>query len=185
MKLDDVSRGSVYVDTNILYMYLRVDTAHLSTVKAFLSRIVRGEVEAFVSIPVLDELFYRLLLARIKETAGRNPLEVLRENHAEAIAAHSDMVDDSLRKLTLLPHINLVGVETSDFDRMLENVKAFSLLPRDALHVAIVQRLGWNGIASDDIDFDRVKGVEHHWVINPPQLSPPTNLVKEHIGISH
>lgn len=66
MKLDDVSRGSVYVDTNILYMYLRVDPLHLSTVKAFLSRIVSGEIEAFVSIPMLDELFYRLLLARIR-----------------------------------------------------------------------------------------------------------------------
>ena len=80
MKVDDVSHGSVYVDTNILYMYLRVDPSHLSTVKAFLSRIVRGEINAFVSVPALDELFYRLLLARIKETTDRNPLEVLREN---------------------------------------------------------------------------------------------------------
>lgn len=78
------------------------------------------------------------------------------------------MIDGSLRKLTLLPHINLVGVETTDFNRMLENIKTFSLLPRDALHVAIVQRLGLNGVTSDDIDFDRVKGVERHWVINPP-----------------
>ncbi len=129
MKLDDVSRGSVYVDTNILYMYLRVDPAHLSAIKVFLSRIVRGEIEAFVSIPVLDELFYRLLLARVKETTDRNPLEVLRENQAEVIAAHSDVIDGSLRKLTLLPHINLVGVETTDFNRMLENIKTFSLLP--------------------------------------------------------
>ena len=82
MKLDDVSHGSVYIDTNILYMYLRIDPAHLSTIKVFLSRIVRGEVDAFVSIPVLDELFYRLLLARVKETTDRNPLDVLRENQA-------------------------------------------------------------------------------------------------------
>ncbi len=59
-------------------------------------------------------------------------------------------------------------METTDFDRMLGNIKTFSLLPRDALHVAIVQRLGLSCIASDDIDFDRVKGVERHWVINPP-----------------
>jgi predicted nucleic acid-binding protein len=168
MKLDNVPRGSVYVDTNILYMYLRVDPAHLSTVKAFLSRIVRGEIEAFVSIPVLDELFYRLLLARIKEITGRNPIEVLRENQAEPIAGHSNMIEGSHRKLTLLPHINLAGVEAADFDRMLGNIRTFSLLPRDALHMAIVQRLGLSSIASDDIDFDRVKGVERHWVINPP-----------------
>lgn len=168
MKLDEVSRGSIYVDTNILYMYLRVDPAHLSIIKGFMSRIVRGEIEAFISIPVLDELFYRLLLARIKETTDRNPLDILRESQAKAIAAYSGIIDDSLRKLILLPHINLAGVETEDFNRMLENIRTFYLLPRDALHVAIVQRLGLNRVASDDIDFDRVRGVERYWVINPP-----------------
>jgi len=121
---------------------------------------------------MLDELFYRLLLARIKETTDRNPIDVLRESQAEAIAAHSNVIDASLRKLVLLPHINLVGAETTDFDRMLENIRTFSLLPRDALHIAIVQRLGIGGIASDDIDFDRVKGIERHWVINPPTDYP-------------
>lgn len=168
MRLDELCSGSVYVDTNILYMYLRVDPAHLSAIKVFLSRIVHGEIEAFVGIPVLDELFYRLLLARLKETTDRNPLDVLRENQAEAIAAHSDVIGSSLRKLTMLPHINLVGVDATDFNRMVENIQTFFLLPRDALHVAILQRLGLSGIASDDNDFDRVKGVERHWVINPP-----------------
>jgi len=168
MKLDELRHGSVYVDTNILYMYLRVDPAHLSAIRVFLGRIVRGEIEAVVSIPVLDELFYRLLLARVKEVTERNPLDVLREKQAEAIEAHSDVIGGSLRKLTTLPHINLVGVDATDFNSMLENIQTFSLLPRDALHVAIVQRLGLNGIASDDIDFDRVKGIERHWVINPP-----------------
>jgi predicted nucleic acid-binding protein len=79
MKVDDISRGSVYVDTNILYMYLRVDPAHLPAIKVFLSRIVRGQIEAFVSVPVLDKLFYRLLLARVKDATNRNPLDVLRE----------------------------------------------------------------------------------------------------------
>jgi len=51
---------------------------------------------------------------------------------------------------------------------VLENIKNFSLLPRDALHVAIIQRLGLTVIASDDMDFDRVKGLERHWIINPP-----------------
>jgi len=168
MKLDELSQGSVYVDTNILYMYLRVDPAYLSIIKGFLKRIVRGQIEAFVSIPVLDELFYRLLLVRVKEATDRNPLDVLRENQVEAIGPHSDAISGALRKLTLLPHINLVGVDTTDLDRMLQNIQTFSLLPRDALHVAIVQRLGLRGIASDDIDFDRVQGIERHWVINPP-----------------
>jgi hypothetical protein len=33
----------------------------------------------------------------------------------------------------LLPHVHLVGVDPTDFTRMLENIKIYRLLPRDAL----------------------------------------------------
>ena len=35
MKLDEVPGGSIYVDTNILYMYLRADPTHLSILTTF------------------------------------------------------------------------------------------------------------------------------------------------------
>jgi hypothetical protein len=35
MKLDEVSNGAIYIATNILYMYLRVDSVHLSTIQVF------------------------------------------------------------------------------------------------------------------------------------------------------
>ncbi|MEJ2556823.1 MAG: type II toxin-antitoxin system VapC family toxin [Anaerolineae bacterium] len=169
MKLDELIGGSIYVDTNVLYMYLRADPDHLPTIKVFLERVVRGEILAFVSVPVLDELFYRLLLARVREATDRNPLDLLREDLAGAIAAHGRIIETAMRKFVALPNLNLVGVETTDFNRMLDCVVTFSLLPRDALHVAIIQRLGLTTIASDDTDFDRIEGLERHWVINPPE----------------
>jgi predicted nucleic acid-binding protein len=168
MKLDRVFDGSVYVDTNVLYMYLRADPSHLDTIKTFLRRAIRGELRAFISIPMLDELFYRLLLARVKQATGRNPLNVLRKDVAGSIDTYGGAVETAIRNLVALPHLELVGVETTDLDRMLNNISTFSLLPRDALHLAIIQRLGLNSIASDDADFDRVEGLDRHWVINPP-----------------
>jgi predicted nucleic acid-binding protein len=73
MRLDELSFGQVYVDTNILYMYLRADLEYLPIIKTFLGRVVSGEIAVFVSVPVLDELFYRLLLARIKGSTSLNP----------------------------------------------------------------------------------------------------------------
>lgn len=168
MKLDELSSGTVYVDTNVLYMYLRVDPVHLPTIRAFLGRVVRGVITAFVSVPVLDAWFYRLLLARVKDATGRNPLDVLREDLLGAIAAHSNGIAMALRQFMALPYLALAGVETRDFNAMLNNIEAFSLLPRDALHVAIIRRLGLTAVASDDTDFDRVDGLERHWVMNPP-----------------
>jgi predicted nucleic acid-binding protein len=169
MKLDRVSGGSVYVDTNVLYMYLRSDPSHLDTIKLFLRRAVRGELRAFVGIPVLDELFYRLLLARVKDATGQNPLNVLRKDVVGAVSTCGDAIEMAIRSLMALPYLELVGVEIADFDRMLSNISTFSLLPRDALHLAIIQRLGLGAIASDNTDFDRVTWLERHWIINPPR----------------
>jgi hypothetical protein len=153
MGLDEVEGGSIYVDTNVFYMYLRADPARLPILTAFFGRVVRGAIEAFVGIPVLDELFYRLLLARVRDATGRNPLEVLREDLAGAVAAHGNVIDIALRKLVALPHLHLVGMETADFYGMLDNIRNYGLLPRDALHVSIVQRVGLTAVASDDMDF--------------------------------
>src|SRR5215471_3825913 len=168
MKLDEFTSGAIYIDTNVWYMYLRADSAHQHILTTFLERVVRGAIEAFVSILALDELFYRLLLARVKDATDRNPLEVLRTDLAGAIATHSDLIDAALRKLMSLPHVHLVSAETADFSGMLNSIRVYGLLPRDALHVTIMQRLGLRAIASDDTDFDRVATLTRHWVINPP-----------------
>ena len=81
---------------------------------------------------------------------------------------HSDAIDAALRKLVALPHVHLVGVETVDFSSMLDNIKTHGLLPCDALHLTLMQRLGLTAVASDDTDFDRVTTITRHWVINPP-----------------
>ena len=85
MRLDEVTSGPIYVDTNVLYMYLRADPVHMPIIKAFLRRVVRGELETYVCILALDELFYRLLLARVKEATGRNPMNVLREDRKSVV----------------------------------------------------------------------------------------------------
>jgi predicted nucleic acid-binding protein len=169
MKLDEVVSGALYVDTNVWYMYLRADAATRSVLTTFVRRVVRGNCEAFVGIPVFDELFYRLLLARIRDATGGHALEALRADRMGAIHTHGPAIDQALRQLVLLPHVHLVGVETSDFSRMLENIETYGLLPRDALHIALMQRLNLTTIASDDTDFDRVSTITRHLLITGPQ----------------
>jgi predicted nucleic acid-binding protein len=168
MKLDEIGGGSVYLDTNVLYMFLRSDPLYLPIIQTFMEKVVAGEVEALITVSVLDELFYRLLLAHVKDTTRGNPLDALKRDLVRVIAAHAAPVEAALRKLMAFPHLNVAGVEAADFDSMLINIRTFSLLPRDALHLAAMQRLGVPVIASDDKDFDRVTSVERAWVFNPP-----------------
>jgi len=169
MKLDEIMHGNVYVDTNVLYMYLRADAMHWPTIERFLQHVIRGEITAYVSVLTLDELYYRLLLALIKEHPGRNPLDALRGDLPGVVLKYCDQISVTLRKFMGLPHITRLGVEAGDFEGMLENVAQFALLPRDAFHVTLMRRLGLVAIASDDMDFDRVDGIERHWIFKSPE----------------
>lgn len=149
-------------------MYLRADPAYLPAIRRFFARVVYGEMEAYTSVLTMDELFYRLLLARVKEVYSQNPLDVIRESAGEAIARCGAEIENALWRLMELPHLRLVGVVENDVPQMLINVTAFGLLPRDALHVAVIQRLGLSDIATDDVDFDRVPWLQRHWLFNAP-----------------
>jgi len=174
MKVDQVSSGRIYVDVNVFYMYLRSDPDHVGSIRSLLDHMARGEVAVYTAVLTMDELFYRLLLASVKDAYQRSPLDVVRENPEEAIQACSPRIDAALRKLVRLPHLTLASVLEADFPRMLGNISAYGLLPRDALHLAVMQRLEVDEIATDDVDFDRVPGLERHWVFNPPaSLSAP------------
>jgi predicted nucleic acid-binding protein len=168
MRLDEVVRGKVYVDANVFYMYLRPDPVHLPMIRRFLGRMVQGDIEAHTSILTMDELFYRLLLARVKDVYKCNPLNVLREDTSGAIAKCGGKIEVALRRLVQLPHLRLTAVLEDDFPQMLVNITTFGLLPRDALHVAVAERQGLNEIATDDADFDRVPWLRRHWVFNEP-----------------
>ena len=78
-------------------MYLRADPDYLPILSTFFHRIVSGEIEARIGVPVLDELFYRLLLAHLRDTVGGNPLDALRKDLSGAIAAHGRRIADSGR----------------------------------------------------------------------------------------
>jgi len=176
MKLDAVTSDQIYVDVNVFYMYLRPDPEHLSSLRIFLERVASGDIIAYTSILTMDELFYRLLLARIKDTYGRNPLDVLREDAERVIKRSSPEIEAALRKFVRLPHLELMPVIKGDFPRMLDNIDAFALLPRDALHVAVMQRLEIDEIATDDADFDRVTWLQRHWLFNAPASPSHRNM---------
>jgi predicted nucleic acid-binding protein len=168
MKLDQVVSGRVYVDVNIFYMYVRPDPEHLSSLRAFWDRVVRGDVKAFTSVLTMDELFYRLLLARIKDTHKLNPLDVLRDRGQDAVRSCGPEIATALRKLIQLPNLALTTVNEDDMLGMLEITGDVGVLPRDALHLAVMRRLGLSEVATDDTDFDQVPWLRRHWVFNKP-----------------
>ncbi|MGC8785771.1 MAG: type II toxin-antitoxin system VapC family toxin, partial [Armatimonadota bacterium] len=65
-------------------------------------------------------------------------------------------------ELSQLPNLNVVEVTVSDLSAMTEAMKRYRLRPRDALHYAVMSRIGCPFIASTDVHFDRVPSLTRY-----------------------
>lgn len=59
------------------------------------------------------------------------------------------------RAILTLPNLEVVSVTYGDVWDMTREMEAFELRPRDALHLAVMRRLGEGSIVSEDEHFDK------------------------------
>ncbi len=152
-----LTSGKVYLDTMILYHQLRASNA--SVIDLF-QRIEDGTLQAYTAVLMFDEVAYRLLLGLIRNQYGNSPLDRLRENQAGMIDEFYALIEMQLNLLQRFPNLNVVAISAVDLAAMHRNVRQFRLLPRDALHLALMQRLGCTNLVSEDSDFDTVTGIK-------------------------
>ena len=149
----------IYLDTMLPYLLLRgVDLS----IKHFFQQIERGDFFAYTSILTFDELAYRLLLAFIKDQYAGSPLDRLRNEEDKMMTEFADTVAVLLRRLRDLPHLTVLDVLASDLEILNEAMVQYRLRPRDALHLAAMQRVGCFDLASNDAHFDSVPHIRRY-----------------------
>jgi predicted nucleic acid-binding protein len=67
-----------------------------------------------------------------------------------------------LSRLRTFPNLFLVDMTASDLDAMDKAMRLYHLRPRDALHLAAMQKCGCFNLVSNDADFDRVPQVHRY-----------------------
>ena len=67
-----------------------------------------------------------------------------------------------LTQLRAFPNLFLVDVTPSDLEVMDEGMRLYHLRPRDALHLAAMQKSSCFDLVSHDSDFDRVPMVRRY-----------------------
>ena len=149
----------LYLDTMIPYALLRgLDPA----ARDLFARIETGELQAYTSVLTFDELAYRMLLALIRDQYDGSPLEQLRDNEEQMIAQFYPQIAPHLARLRTFPNLCLVEVTSTDLVVMDEAMSLYHLRPRDALHLAAMQRCDCFQLVSHDSDFDRVPHVQRY-----------------------
>lgn len=71
-----------------------------------------------------------------------------------------EVLRETIEDIYALPNLAIKEVPSSTPLDALVLMEQFGLKPRDAFHVAVMKSNGITEIASDDPDFDRVKGIK-------------------------
>jgi predicted nucleic acid-binding protein len=154
--LDDFTGTHIYIDTMLLYTLLHAEPRVRPIVQRLFSRIESGKILAYTSVLSFDELAYRLILALIKERYGGSPQDHLRAREAEILKELAPAIIPRLQMLRTFPNLSVLEISSHDVDAMLQNMVDYPMKPRDALHLATMQRVRCLDLASNDHHFDKI-----------------------------
>jgi len=64
-----------------------------------------------------------------------------------------------VERLSIEPRIRLVGTEREDLSAAMDYMDRYACLPRDAMHLTVMTRLGIDSMVTTDDDFVPVDGL--------------------------
>ncbi len=155
----DFHGQALYLDTMIFHLLLREKD---SPAELLFRRIQAGDMQAYTSVLTFDELAYRLLLARIRDKYSGSPLDQLRQNEQKLITEFHPEIEAALTRLQTFPNLALLDFTATDLTTMQQNMSQFHLRPRDALHLAAMQKVSCMDLVSHDSDFDAISEVNRY-----------------------
>jgi predicted nucleic acid-binding protein len=158
--LTDIPDGvTCYLDATILYYHL-VDTPMLSDdCSDLLKRIELGHVHGVISSVTIAEATHKVMLADVVQRYG-----VDHKGLIARLKRHPELLDGLTNHRQVVATVRglQLPVETITLD-LLEHGADLSaqnrLLTNDALTLAVMEKLGVTALATNDDDFDAVKGI--------------------------
>lgn len=151
-------RGSaLYLDTVILVGFMDTESPWHTACRQLLYHAIdpTHPIRLVTATLTIDETVFVLL----EELVQRPPYGVTRSRsqylraHPEVVRALMTAVDSWVQNW--LSVVFLEPVLPEDITAMRQAIMVTGLLPRDAIHLSVMRRLGITAIASDDDDFDR------------------------------
>ena len=152
-------KEEIFIDSNIfLYSYSTHKLANRCS--NFLLKVEKGEFKGFINSVVVDEVFYKSIVAEImtkKNIALKDIPSYIKSNPSilKALKNPYKVIEDILSK----ENIDILD-SSKNLSKITYFVKNFTLLPSDALIAVACKSGGITKIATFDKDFERVDFLE-------------------------
>jgi len=154
--LSELPNGaSVFIDANVFHFYLRGPEEAKGICSFMLERVEKREITGFTSSLVLDEVMYKMLLKSIEVKFRKNPLEVIQRT-SEEIGSQAKQVRKAVDILLGIQNLEVLSVERHHVESSIDYMEKYSMLPRDAIHLAVMKTAECSDVASADSDFDKI-----------------------------
>ena len=163
MKLDDFNLSeSIFVDSNIFIYVSQSEPIYGRACIDFLERVEYMEIKAITTPVVLNEVSYKLLIAKAGELLDTDRFWKIHEELKDQkfIKTCYGIVEGFREYIGTLCGMRVEDVRVDDFNRSVDFGSEFGLITTDSYHVAVMERLEIKHIATNDSDFERVDFTE-------------------------
>ena len=154
MRLEDIPDGEkVFIDSDIFTYLLVEDSRYIKSVNSFLKRIEQGKIIGFFNLTVFDETFFNFIKAKVIGMYGAK-----REGFNDLYKRNPDIVSEispePVLKIFQIDNLNLITLIRLSL--VTKFSRKYSLLPADAINLAVMKTHNLINLASNDSDFERV-----------------------------
>lgn len=159
--LADFQGDTIYLDANVLVGLVDAQSVYHPACAAFFQRAIdpAHPIRLITATLTLDEVVFVLL----QEMIICPPYQITR-SRSQYLLEHPEVVRTLMIQLdplveALFDLVTLEPVTAADIQQMRQEMRTSGTLPRDAIHRAIMKRIGVAAIASDDNGFDNTPGI--------------------------
>lgn len=149
----------IFIDANIFTYLLTGHPIHGRACQQLLEKVENGDLEAYISPLVIDEVSY-VLMVQTTRRAGSSADAKSRKQEMFAVwqqcLAPVSEFYDYLDYLISTGHLKVLSLDYSISRIAMKCAEEYRLLPRDALHAACCKAYGIEEMATNDGDFKRV-----------------------------
>lgn len=154
----------MFIDSSV-FLKLLLNEREASEAEEILKNIELNRTIGYITPLVLEEVSFKLLFAEASSRLGTTNVWKIRDALKNNADLRAECIKTFRKFLEYIENISLKGLKVEgifydDWLKSVEYVERYGLLPADALHLAVAQRLGINVIATFDDYFKLIGNIK-------------------------
>lgn len=152
----------IYIDANIFLYIILKNREYEHNCKKFLNSIEKGEIRGIISPLVIDEVTFKIIVENIKSHLKlESNISVLKklDKQPSLIDITKPALITFLFIIKNYTGLNIVSVSSTTGIKIFSHITDNNLLPRDALHLSIMEQYNVKHIATNDPHFDKISSI--------------------------